>query len=908
MPVEIVNETAFALGFVAGRVRKTGVHLTAIVKGAFKLAPGSPAVADAEKPLLSGDLYWDEDDAAGGVRYASDFAPFKPRADVVVSGTCHQPEGRPAGRAHVSVRLGSLRKSLAVFGPRHFVEQKLGGWTISEPAPFRSFPLRWEAAFGGAGFAANPVGRGFGDPTTREGRALPQIEAPSQLLKVPGERVVPAGLASLNRRWGLRTAKMGTYDPAWLAERWPDFPADFDWSYFNAAPADQQVDYLKGDEALVIEGMHPDVARYESWLPGLRPRCFLQKTGATSAAAEEVELVLDTVAIDMDAEELVLVWRGLSPVWSRDYAEVEKALLVAEALADEPLPASAYHDASKWRAPVTPASELAATEEAAAREGVAKAAPPPRADERSDDEEEIRQVEEMRGDLVEAGADQALLDRLKGVTKLAVFTAIVTAQIEKMAAEAPAPPASPGPPAPAAPTPAPPAPPASDDVPPPKTKAEAARRERARDEKAQVDQMRAELAESKPDPKLLEKLAPVVTTGAFLAILMDELPPPKTPAEIEERNKILESVRDVEARTRADELAEEAAERAQRGDRLTRAEVVAMMAAGASLAEANLTELDLTGLDLGKQNLAGAMLSGAHLERTVLAFADLTGASFRGAHLDGAVLDDAVAIGASFEGAKLTRIKARRTCWGQARLAAADLDAADLADGDFTDADLASATLSRASIGGALFDGANLERANLDGAVGPKAKFRAANLAHAHLAGAVLDGAVLAGSCLDDLDAAGASLRDVSIEGAEGRAASFVGCDLGNLRATGARLPAARFDDVKAEGARFTKCDLDGAQFARALLTGTDFTEASLVGATFQLARMQEATLCKAKLAGAKLVQANLFRARLGGADLTDADCRASNLFECDLFEADATRTRFERANVERTLLDRSSS
>ena len=46
-----------------------------------------------------------------------------------------------------------------------------------------------------------------------------------------------------------------------------------------------------------------------------------------------------TVTIDADAGVVSLVWRGLIPVQSREYEEVEKALLVVESLHDPARPA-----------------------------------------------------------------------------------------------------------------------------------------------------------------------------------------------------------------------------------------------------------------------------------------------------------------------------------------------------------------------------------------------------------------------------------------------------------------------------------------------------------------------------------------------------------------------------------------
>ena len=138
---------------MASRVRHPAYHLTVMVKGAFTLSPGSVAFAP-ERPLFGGDEPWD-DDGPSSYRYASDFAPFKPKADVTLIGTCHVagPRGQATGR--VALRLGPIKKTLLVFGNRRFVS---GRDEITQPAEFRSLPLRYESAYGGDGFAANPLG------------------------------------------------------------------------------------------------------------------------------------------------------------------------------------------------------------------------------------------------------------------------------------------------------------------------------------------------------------------------------------------------------------------------------------------------------------------------------------------------------------------------------------------------------------------------------------------------------------------------------------------------------------------------------------------------------------------------------------------------------------------------------
>ncbi len=51
--------------------------------------------------------------------------------------------------------------------------------------------------------------------------------------------------------WPQRRTKVGKeYGKSYQQRRARTMPRDFDWSGFNAAPPDQQTDYLRGDEEM----------------------------------------------------------------------------------------------------------------------------------------------------------------------------------------------------------------------------------------------------------------------------------------------------------------------------------------------------------------------------------------------------------------------------------------------------------------------------------------------------------------------------------------------------------------------------------------------------------------------------------------------------------------------------------
>src|SRR5262249_23265749 len=161
---------------------------------------------------------------------------------------------------------------------------------------FDAIPLVYERAFGGPSYARNPAGAGHGPDAV----LLPNVEDPSALIKTDRDAPAPAGLAGIPMGWEARRSKQGAHDAGWKGSRWPYFPADFDWTCFQAAPPAQQLAALEGGETFAITGMDPSAPVIEGTLPRLRPRCFAQRTSRHGGAFLEVPLRLDTVVFDVD--------------------------------------------------------------------------------------------------------------------------------------------------------------------------------------------------------------------------------------------------------------------------------------------------------------------------------------------------------------------------------------------------------------------------------------------------------------------------------------------------------------------------------------------------------------------------------------------------------------------------------
>src|SRR5947209_3221211 len=358
--MEIINQSVFQFGIISGRVNFPAHSVSLIVKGTFDLRHGKKAEIAKQQLFPTGSVSFESDDEMqGSSRYESDFAYFKPRADILLVGKCHVPAGKLAHNSSVTLRVGSKSKSLAVFGNRQWVRSFGLFWEISPPQPFSEMELRYENSFGGRKFKMNPVGKGYAKEEDEDGssvRPLPNIEEPDHLIKSRSTESSVAGFGPLGNMWESRKSKLGTYKGKWKRERWPWFPEDFDWSHYNAAPADMQVaGYLKGDEELHFENLHPKHSQYESQMPGLRVRCFLNVAGEGAeipAVFLEVPMNLDTLWVDMEKEKMVLVWRGVANVKSEDYDEVRHVFIAPEQLAESPRSGSFYesHFASELSA------------------------------------------------------------------------------------------------------------------------------------------------------------------------------------------------------------------------------------------------------------------------------------------------------------------------------------------------------------------------------------------------------------------------------------------------------------------------------------------------------------------------------------------------------------------------------
>jgi hypothetical protein len=258
---------------------KGRLHVTVVVKARFRFEPDGVMTSMMPEPVrpLDGEL-----------------APYLGQTDVVLTAgsACACP---PRATEAVAVRL-------AVCGIWPLVDKQLlvvaaapGG----ARAPFERLAL---VGRGSPVLAVNPRRAGALDGLAALGPDAPERRA------LLGDAPAPV-------------ARAGVLE---VADQFP-------WSYLQVAPADQRCAYLRGDEWVVLDGMHPTLARVQSRLPGAVAEVMVHPPGfvTTPGPPYAVVMQLDRLSVDADALTCGVVWRGSFPVADESSA---RALTLVAAL------------------------------------------------------------------------------------------------------------------------------------------------------------------------------------------------------------------------------------------------------------------------------------------------------------------------------------------------------------------------------------------------------------------------------------------------------------------------------------------------------------------------------------------------------------------------------------------------
>jgi hypothetical protein len=294
-PINVTALGRSACGTVVWRMGER-LHVTVIVKASFDLDPDGPMRLSAPEDIIFVEVH-NKNNPTRSVRLTQDIAPYLPRADVLLTGHACAPEGSP---------VEALSVRLAVFRGVPLLDKTIhvrGDLKDDKTVPFERIPLLYERAYGGIGFETNPLGTGFGAGTEKK--------RPNLLDPVRPER--PACFAPLSRGWSERKRLLGGADRRAIDRPIMAIPTGFDWSYFQAAPEDQRIDHLKGDEWIILDGVHPTHGHLQSHLPSARGLAGVYGM-ADAGDGHPLALAADTLRIDADQLRCSVVWRGSFPI------------------------------------------------------------------------------------------------------------------------------------------------------------------------------------------------------------------------------------------------------------------------------------------------------------------------------------------------------------------------------------------------------------------------------------------------------------------------------------------------------------------------------------------------------------------------------------------------------------------
>lgn len=312
--LQLKNNTPFAVDFAVVPNEQGTDTLYTIAKATFNIGPDW-TLHQNQFPPQKEDVYWG-DPLSSSLRFASDFHTGKASTDIIMIGSACARENKAVRQLDVSLQVGSLSKVVRVFGDRVWNEGN-----ITRPKPFTEMPLVYERAFGGqdvvddqvrASEPRNPVGCGFlGQKNQSEmnGKPLPNLECPHQLINDISDTPVPACFAPVAVNWQPRAGYAGTYDEVWQQTCAPYLPEDYQQKFMNTAHPDLQYPgFLTGGESVSIVGMH-STGELKFDLPVVK----LVKKIRIDNKNFMVAFNLESLLLDPNKLQLSMVWRAAFP-------------------------------------------------------------------------------------------------------------------------------------------------------------------------------------------------------------------------------------------------------------------------------------------------------------------------------------------------------------------------------------------------------------------------------------------------------------------------------------------------------------------------------------------------------------------------------------------------------------------
>jgi hypothetical protein len=322
--MNLFNATGMEAGYTMGLRPDARELLVVVVKGTFTIPESGqiPTLTAAQVPIVDADVFTGVPGFSSTL-YECDYAPFKPRCDVLLNGSAYAPGDKSSRRVTVTLEVGRMSKRFNVVGDRVW-KKGLFGIHASRPRPFKAMQISYDNAFGGVdNLHENPLkhvthllnfaGKGFFPASGGrkiDGKPLANTEEVRKPVKSPRAKYRPIAFGAIGRAWQPRLKFGGTYDQKWVDHIFPFLPSDFDDRYYQAAPHDQQVDYLQGGEEVKLTNLMPR-NNVEFRLPCIdMPIAFFRK----GEKDLEIRGTCDTLIIEPDLKRFIMLWRAALPL------------------------------------------------------------------------------------------------------------------------------------------------------------------------------------------------------------------------------------------------------------------------------------------------------------------------------------------------------------------------------------------------------------------------------------------------------------------------------------------------------------------------------------------------------------------------------------------------------------------
>ena len=296
VPCAVIGDVPIALDTLRWQMGQA-LRLTTVMKVDFCVDPlrGTSKPAAWPPRFNTVDVHCSSQQRAH-VSAASDRAPWKRNVDVTLLGHARTAFGRPLSQ--VALMFSGRERGRVYFERR---AQAVGDRATkdSKPEPFVTMPVVYERAYGGPGTPANPIGTG-----DAPGAPLPNIVDAVNPWR-------PAAFGPIASDWPVRSCKLGALQRSDLEEPVLVLPTRFDVSYFQSAPAEQQVPELGPTATFVLEGFHRERPRVEIGLPRAWPAGAVYGLSPEHPdAPSPLHFRIDTVHIEAQVWVLTLTYRA----------------------------------------------------------------------------------------------------------------------------------------------------------------------------------------------------------------------------------------------------------------------------------------------------------------------------------------------------------------------------------------------------------------------------------------------------------------------------------------------------------------------------------------------------------------------------------------------------------------------